>query len=85
MEKYLPLKIDFEIPEDLQNDIDNFLHCINYNNKSLEDCYRTEIQCTLNWCYREKLLTDDQIHLLREYYQWGGIYKLFEKEGNADE
>ena len=71
---YKPLNIDFEIPEDLQQTIDEFLHCVNYNNCSCEDCYRAEIQCALNWCKRERLLSDDQIELLRNYYQRGGIY-----------
>lgn len=72
---YKKLDIDFEIPEDLERGIDNFMECINYKNKELEDCYRTEIQCSLKWCCREKLLTEKQIQLLREYYQFGEIYE----------
>ena len=74
---YEPLKIDFEIPEELQYDIDRFLDHLNNGDGKLEDCYRTEIQCALNWCVRERLLSDEQITLLRDYYQHKGIYEIY--------
>lgn len=73
--KYKPLSIDYEIPVDLQEEIDNYIDNLNNDNGSSEDCYRTEIMCILNWCYREGILPDDKIAELREYYQNKGILK----------
>ena len=70
---YKPLKIDFPIPEDLEDIINQYLHHLNYEDRMSIDYYRTEIQLILNWCFRESLLTDEQIELLRNYYQYNGI------------
>ncbi|MBQ7487456.1 MAG: hypothetical protein IJT77_08185 [Clostridia bacterium] len=75
MIKYEPLKIDYEIPEELQIEIDHYIDNLNNDNGSSEDCYRMEIMCILNWCYRERILTNEQIDELREYYQHKGILK----------
>ena len=75
MLKYKPLKINFTIPEELQLAIDGYLHSLNYDNGGCEDCHRTEIMCELNWCYREGILTNEQIKLLRDYYQHKGILR----------
>ena len=75
MEKYIPLKIDYEIPKDLQTEIDGYIDNLNNDNGSAEDCYRAEIMCILNWCYRERLLSDERIAELRDYYQHKGILK----------
>ena len=42
-QKFVPLKIDYEIPWELQKEIDLFLDNLNNDNGSAEDCYRTEI------------------------------------------
>ena len=31
--------------------------------------------CVLNWCYRDKVLSQDHIDELRDYYQHKGILK----------
>ena len=74
--QYHRLTIDFDIPEDLSNTIDEYVDYLNNSDQSSKDYYTTEIQMILNWCYRESLLSDDKIQLLREYYQYGGILEV---------
>ena len=74
---YKKLNINYDIPEDLSDMIDQYVTFLN-TGKGLadaEDYYTTEIQLILNWCYRERLLSEDKIHHLRDYYQHGGIKK----------
>lgn len=70
---YKKLPIDFSIPEDLEELIDQYVTFLNTGKGIADDYYRTEIQLCLNWCYREHLLSDDRIKLLRDYYQHKGI------------
>ncbi len=72
---YKPLNIDFEITEELQQLIDEYVHYLNTGEGIADDYYRTEIQLELNFCFREHKLSDDQIALLRDYYQHKGILK----------
>lgn len=70
---YKKLKIDFDIPEILEDSIDDFVKNLNEQNGSLADCYEQDIRSTLNGC--DECLTEDQINILRNYYVKGGIYK----------
>ena len=73
---YEQLKIDFEIPEELQRSIDQLMEYLNTSkNPGMDDCERTEVLMDLNWCYRENLLTSEQIDLLKKYYVRGGIHE----------
>lgn len=75
MARYKALPIDYEIPEELEREIADYIDNLNNDNGSAEDCYRTEIMCLLNWCYRDKILPEEKIDELREYYQYKGILK----------
>lgn len=70
--EYKELEIDFAIPEILQQDIDDFLHCLNEEGGSLADCYESEIRNILNGC--DTCLSYEEVELLRDYYCRGGIY-----------
>lgn len=83
MKKYKALEIDFKIPEDLQDMIDQYVKYLNESDHTSIDYYETEIKMILNWCYRETLLTDDQIELLRDYYENGEILKAKEKQAKT--
>ena len=72
---YKPLPIDFDIPEELDDSIRAYLHHLNYESGTSVDCYQAEIQVILNWCSRDEVLTEDQIQLLRDYYQRDGILR----------
>lgn len=74
--KYKTLEIGFEIPELLQEDIDNFLRNLNEKGGTLADCYVEEIRNVLNGC--DETLEEGQIALLRDYYVKGGIYEAGE-------
>ena len=69
---YKPLEISFVISEPLKKAINDFINCINSDDSSSEDCYRSEIDF---WIKAQKNLTKEQYNLLREYYTFGGIYK----------
>lgn len=70
---YKKLEIDFEITEELEKLIDEYVHHLNTGEGLPDDYYRTEIQLELNFCVRERLLNNEQIKLLRDYYQYRGI------------
>ena len=69
---YTKLEINFEIPELLQDSINDFIVNLNEHNGNLADCYVADIRNTLNGC--EECLTPEQIDMLRQYYCRGGIY-----------
>ncbi len=72
---YKALDIDFAIPEDLQDSIDKFLKYLNTDETGLtEDCYRTEIDCDINHCASDGMISGEQVKILKEYYVWRGIY-----------
>lgn len=72
---YKKLDIDFDIPEELNDSIEQLLRFLNTSpHPERDDCERTEVLMDLNWCFREKLLTDEQIDLLKKYYVKGGIH-----------
>ena len=71
--KYEPLKINFDIPEILQRNIEEFIQNLNERNGNLADCYEEEIRSLLNYCDAD--LNENQIELLRAYYCKGGIYE----------
>lgn len=60
------------MPDDLNEQIDEFLYNLNNEGGNLADCYEQEIRTTLNCC--EDDLAEEQILLLRNYYCRGGIY-----------
>ena len=69
---YRPLDIDFEIPEILKRNIDEFVDDLNNNNGNTADCYEAEIRSILNGC--DTCMTENQVLLMRNYYCRGGIY-----------
>lgn len=69
---YKKLDIDFEIPQLLEDGINDFVNNLNNQNGSLVDCYQEDIRNTLNGC--DLCLTSEQIELLRQYYCKGGIF-----------
>jgi len=74
---YHRLDVGRELPSELESDIQNFLDYINSPGDHLsEDCYRTEINCSINWCLREKKLDEATCQKLKEYYVHRGIYKV---------
>ena len=77
---YEKLEIDFAIPEDLEEAIDIYVNVLNTQERPADDCYRSEIMVILNWCYRERLLTDEQLKMLRDYYVHKGIHRKREDE-----
>ncbi len=72
---YKKLEIGFEITPELDRLLTDYVDYLNTGKGLPEDYHRTEIQLELNFCYREHLLKDDQIQLLRDYYQHNGIKK----------
>lgn len=74
-EKYKKLDIDYELPDDLENAINDYVHFLNTGEGLADtpDYYTMEIMLSLNWCYRDRILNEDQIRELRDYYQHGGI------------
>ncbi|MBQ6133022.1 MAG: hypothetical protein IJI65_02600 [Lachnospiraceae bacterium] len=68
---YEKLEIDFEIPDFLSDRIDDFVEYLNTSDGLSEDCYRTEIGLMI----RDAELPPDKQKLLKDYYEWGGIYK----------
>ena len=70
---YRKLEVDFEITPELDQLLDDYVHFLNTGEGLPEDYHKTEIQLELNFCYREHILEDDQIQILRDYYQYGGI------------
>lgn len=74
---YKKLPISYKIPNELEDIINQYVIFLN-TGKGLtdaDDYYTTEIQLILNWCFREQLLSEEQIKELRNYYQRGGIKK----------
>ncbi|MBE5844109.1 MAG: hypothetical protein E7302_07980 [Butyrivibrio sp.] len=83
---YKPLKIDYKLPEELEDTINSYIHDANFGCGYYDDVYQEEIKVILNWCQREndrghQILTAEQITELREYYQYGGIRKVSESNG----
>ena len=69
------LNINYKLPVDLQNDIDEYIDYLNNSEYlSAEEGYRTYIDCDLNWAKSHQELTEDKIKELRDYYVRGGIY-----------
>ena len=73
--KYKALPLKYDLPEELQIEIDKYLDYLNDKGAGAEDCYQTEINVNLNWCHRDKLLPEDIIVMLKNYYVFGGIHK----------
>lgn len=72
MKKYKKLKIDFEIPEEVEQDIDDMIAYMNKYGHVTADCYMSDLNNLLNGC--DTCMTEEQITLLRNYYVRGGIY-----------
>lgn len=72
MKRYQELKLNFRIPDFLEDDIHAFIQYLNENpTGTLSDCYEAEIRSDINWCDG---LTKEQAELLRNYYVRGGIF-----------
>ena len=69
---YKKLDIDFEIPQLLEDEINEMVDYLN-NGGRFPDCNEEDIRNTLNGC--DLCLEPEQIALLRQYYCRGGIYK----------
>lgn len=61
------LKIDFDIPDYLEEDIDNYVNAINEHD-SLWDCYWFEVFNDLRYLHNEKIITEEQFETLKDYY-----------------
>ena len=69
-------KIDVgELPEELEEAIDIFIHHINCESGTSEDCYRSEIDSIVKYEKRRGKITEEQYDALKECYVHGGIYK----------
>jgi len=71
MSRYVALPVDFEIPNMLEEDIQEFVNALNAGT-TLADCYEQTIRTDLNCCDED--LTPEQDAILRDYYVRGGIY-----------
>lgn len=71
--KIKKLKLDFEIPEFLEESIDNFVKAHN-SNDSLVDCYQSELYNDINNCMHGEI-SDEKLDMLRDYYIRGGMYE----------
>lgn len=73
--RYKKLKVSQKLPADLEDMTDQYVTFLNTGEglATGDDYYTTEIMLILNWCYRERLLPEETIQELREYYQYGGI------------
>ena len=79
---YKPLDVDFEIPEYLQEAIDNYIRCLNHEKASCYDCYITELDLCIRDAWEEGYYSDEQREILRDYYRWHGILKSGNSEVN---
>ena len=71
---YRKLELDFPIPKELSDAINEMVDFVNFQRDcSAEDAYRTEIDCILRY-YRKRFLPE-QMALLKDYYVHRGIYK----------
>ena len=51
MKRYQKLKLNFRIPDFLENDIHAFIQYLNEDpTGALSDCYEAEIRSDINWC-----------------------------------
>lgn len=73
MQKYKKLDIDFEIPEEIEQDINDLVDYVNKYGSVTADCYRADLNNLLNGC--DTCMTDEQILLLRNYYVRGKMWK----------
>lgn len=71
--KYKKLDIDFEIPEEVEQDINDLIAYANKYGPLTADCYQSDLNNLLNGC--DTCMSEEQILLLRNYYVRGGIWK----------
>ena len=75
---YEKLKLEFDIPDFIEEDIDKIMNYINVENPKRpedSDCLRTELNCDINYCIRENILTREHAEILKDYYVHGEVYK----------
>ena len=70
--QYKKLEIDFPISKELNDAINTFMHHINDESGTSEDCYRDIIEFWLKDSHGK--LTENQYQMLKDYYVLGGIY-----------
>ncbi len=68
---YQPLPIDFDIPDFLQMEIDQYLDDLNHHGGMSSDLFCEEIKYYIKWCDN---LSSEQRELLTKYYHKGGIF-----------
>ncbi len=68
---YQPLKINFEIPDFLQMEIDQYIDDLNNNGGMSNDLFCEEIKYYIKWCVN---LTPEQRDMLYKYYYKGEIF-----------
>ena len=69
------IEIDFEIPDYLQENIDNLIKA--RKEKRLdEDCEADELISNINRAWYSKDITEDQAMLLRRKYLWWNWYMI---------
>lgn len=68
---YKRLEIDFELPETIEDDIEEMLEYMN-NGGQFPDVYMDNLRSDLN-CYKIDF-EDYQVEMLKDYYCRGGIF-----------
>lgn len=61
------LKLDFDIPDYLENDINAYIDAVNYYDLAV-DCYYDEVFSSLRMAYGDHAIDDHQLQLLKKYY-----------------
>jgi hypothetical protein len=69
--EYHALPIDFEIPDFLQMEIDQYLDDLNNHRGMSNDLFSEEIKYYIKWCVN---LSSEQRDMLYHYYHKGGIF-----------
>lgn len=69
--EYHALPIDFEIPDFLQMEIDQYLDDLNNHRGMSNDLFSEEIKYYIKWCVN---LSSEQRDLLYNYYYKGEIF-----------
>jgi hypothetical protein len=61
------LKVDFDIPDLVQHDIDKMVEEVEAHGLSV-DCWQCEIRASINMSINAGWLTEEQGKILRDYY-----------------
>ena len=74
------------VSDDLYSLIRDFVDYLNTTDNGLsEDCYRTEIDCEINWEKTHDILSEEDADVLKEYYVFGGIYDRSQRDVHIED